>query len=235
MKRIMSLACAMFFTLTATAVTIDWNKDVNWGDMRWRGLNNLEDGERDIGHIKETTKAAYRVNIRFSNGVPTSGCVLMLGGTVGDIGGYGIKLSLTENGLAALLKDENHTATFTGGGEVIEGLNQIVVTVDRGVGPNYGAANSVFLNGVECLTYDGRLGGVTFKRITIGRGYEETEDPMSMKGVTFNAAIASTNDPEDCYAGSDDIRKAYDSLPEPTALALLALGLVGAALRRKVA
>lgn len=111
-----------------------------------------------------------------------------------------------------------------------------MVAIDRGVSSNYGAAISIFLNGEECLTYTGRLGGVTFNQITIGRGYTETDDPMPMNGVTYNTATASSANEADRYTGSDDIREAYAKLlPEPTTLALLMLGIGMAALRRKVA
>lgn len=118
MKKTLLAAVAALLALAAPAVTVNWNQDVDWGDVTWRGLN-MTDGWRDIGHIGATTKAVYRLNIRFRQGVPTSGCVLMLGGTVGGVGGYGITLSATANGLVASLKDENHEAGFTpeGGGE----------------------------------------------------------------------------------------------------------------------
>lgn len=236
MKRVVFAIYAVVFSFAVHAVTVNWVEDVNWGDMRWRGLNNLEDGERDISHIKDTVKAAYRVNIGFLNGVPTSGCVLMLGGICGGAGGYGIALTATENGLVASLKDENHTATFQGTATLKTGENQLVLAIDRnGWETNYKADVSIFVNGEECLTYTGRMAGVTFDKITIGRGYEAGDNPMSLEGVTWSGAIVSSANVDDNYTGSNDIRKAYATLPEPTVLALLALGVARVALRRKVA
>lgn len=236
MKRVVFAIYAVVFSFAAHAVTVNWDEDVNWGDMRWRGLNNLEDGERDISHIKDTAKAAYRVNIGFSNGVPTSGCVLMLGGICGVKGGYGITLAATENGLVASLKDENHTATFQGTATLKTGVNQLVLAIDRnGWETNYKADISIFVNGEECLTYTGRMAGVTFDKITIGRGYEAGDNPMSLEGVIWSGAIVSSANVDDHYTGLQDIRDAYALLPEPTILALLAFGVAGWVLRRKTA
>ena len=236
MKRMLAYLFIVLGVLTAQAVTVNWNEDVDWGDIRWRRLDYLGDGERDISHIDATAKAAYRVNIGFSNGVPTSGCVLMLGGTCGGKGGYGITLATTENGLVASLKDENHTATFQGTATLKTGVNQLVLAIDRkGSATNYQAEISIFVNGEECLTYTGRLGGVTFNKITIGRGYEAGDNPMSLEGVTWSGAIASSANVDDYYTGLQDIRDAYALLPEPTVLALVAFGAAGLMLRRKVA
>lgn len=112
MKKTLLAAVVALLAFAAPAVTINWNEDVDWGNINWRSLN-VANGWRDIGHIGATTKAAYRLNIRFAQGVPTSGCVLMLGGTVGGVGGHGITLSATAKGLMASLKDENHEANFT--------------------------------------------------------------------------------------------------------------------------
>lgn len=234
-KKLLLVAVATLSLSAAHAVTINWNQDVDWGNIRWRQLSFGSEQTADIYHIGSSTKQAFRLNVRFSNGVPVSGCLLMIGGTLNGGGVGGIVLSLSEEGLIATLTDENHTATFNGSGRLETGLNQVVVVVDRGVANDYGAAISIFINGQECLTYEGRMGGVTFNRVTFGHGYEATDAPMAMDGVTWNGVVASSANADDNYTGSNDIRKAYATLPEPTVLALLALGVARVALRRKVA
>ena len=88
MKRFCIVCLTALAALSAQAVTIDWNKDVDWGGINWRGLGfmggNKESGYyRDIGHIGTTAKAAFRLNVRFPGTVPTAGCLLMAGGTGG--------------------------------------------------------------------------------------------------------------------------------------------------------
>ena len=148
MKKLILAISATVFSLAVHAVTVNWNTDVDWGDIQWHQKVISEGGKITQAHITAGAKWALRLNMRFSKGVPTSGCLLMLGRTLNGGGTGGIMLSLSENGLTASLTDENHTATFSGTATLEMGLNQIVLAVDRrGAGTDYQALVSVFVNG----------------------------------------------------------------------------------------
>lgn len=65
-----------------------------------------------------------------------------------------------------------------------------------------------------------------------GKKYHGLVPPHGAAGHATETTVEDDN-----YTGVGDIEKAYDALflPEPTALALLALGVAGLALRRKAA
>ena len=239
MKRFCIACLTALAALSAQAVTIDWNKDVDWGGINWRGLGFMDGDKesgfyRDIGHIGTTAKAAFRLNVRFPGTVPTAGCLLMAGGT-----GGGIKLSLAENGLMASFTDEHGTQTIAGSAKLEAGLNQVVLAIDRSTnveGIAYHSVISIFVNGEKAFSYEGYFGGVTFNKVTVGCDYD-LGNAIGTSDWTYNLTYAKSTNSNDNYTGVGDIEKAYDALflPEPTALGLLALGVAGLALRRKAA
>ena len=189
MRHLHAFCLAAIAALTASAaqaVTINWNTDVPWGDVKWRQITPNATGYRDVSHIDPNGgKAAYRLNVRFSDSLPSAGTLVMLGGLLAEsyaVRDAGLTLALDGTGtLKATLRDMSGTHTLSGSGNLVQGLNQIVLAIEREyVDERYHAVVSVFVNGKEAFTFDGDLGGVTFDRITVGRGHAVTDDPLDV-------------------------------------------------------
>lgn len=117
-------------------------------------------------------------------------------------------------------------ANMEGSAALQSGANEIILAVDRGSAPDYHADIAVFVNGEKCLTFSGSMSGVTFTTVSAGRGF----------GNAASEATIAMPEAEIFFADDVDIREVEAVLlPEPTVLALLALGVAGLTLRRKVA
>ncbi len=210
--KLMMIAAAACAACLAQAVTIDWQ-----GQPMGAGATS---GFSAFGDVP-TTGATYSAAFVFTlDAAPASGPRLTLTSSANS-GAY-LGVGAAGNGWQGRLY-RNGAGTFYSRGALHEGLNVvgIVFTVEN----NTLMFNSFDING-ETFGVSEIGGGEEGIYWTGWQGPQITLDTLAFTtatdGTLYLAAGAAT--------GAD-----FALLPEPTALAVLALGVAGAALRRRVA
>lgn len=157
--------------------------------LEWRGLALNAEGGCFMNHIESDSGAACRLLLTLPTVLPSTGTVFMLGGA----SERGVWLEAGPGGtLSAKLHDNKSEQTLNGSATLMPGRNELIIAIDRGpAAGNYPADVAIFVNGVEAFSYSGRLGGVTFSKITIGRGFGDvSESPWDISDASFSATFA---------------------------------------------
>lgn len=149
-----------------------------------------------MSQIEADKGAVLCVSLTFPSAPPTTGEVVCMEGAlnVGGIGG--IVLSAEEGGrLKALLNEAAGSVELKAIDEsarLLPGRNEVAIAIDRGsAAADYPVEIVIFVNGQEAFTYEGKMSGITFSKITVGRGYDGGEDtPWDVSDATISARFA---------------------------------------------
>lgn len=213
--------------IVVQAVTIPWESRAETATTQGGGY---------VVDITGAQNPNTALRLRFSlSALPTSGCLLVYGSYEGPNSKKGgIHLYYDTNGHLMAEMEYN----ITGGTSVYQqintpelnvGANEIVIAVHRLDATN---TSSIFINGVECFTLvQGGQSGFDWSRVKFGAPFVETDVLKPLEG----AELSSISVEQANKATIQDVREYYATLPEPTVLALLSLGIAGLALRRNVA
>lgn len=222
MKRILFAAAVAALTLgAAQAANIAWNAIDNYtaGDLGTLTTPIAASGEgtvtagaiRVVATFTDTgTKDKSLFSIGNGSNIDASPTVWLKGEDLRFGVGQYEKAQLADRSISQLTDRQKH---------------ELVLAVERsGTTMNV----SFFVDGVEIYNYAG---------LTVAENWKLDQFVLGNK-VSMNEATQGLgfSDVEVAYAQAtiDDLRQTY-SIPEPTALALLALGVAGVALRRRAA
>lgn len=157
--------------------------------LAWRGLALAADGSCSMNHVDSDSGAACRLLLTLPTDPPSRGTVFMLGG--GSQRGVWLEAG-ADGTLSAKLHDERGEQTLNGSATLLPGRNELIIAMDRGpAAGDYPADVAIFVNGREAFSYSGRFAGVTFSKITVGRGFEDaSESPWNISDASFSVTFA---------------------------------------------
>ena len=223
-KTLLTAAFAALALSAAHAVTVEWDaiEGYTTGDLGTLPSAIAASGEGTV------TAGAIRVVASFTDTGTKGKSLLSIGNQDADgssptvwLDGTNLRLGVGDNTEGSHIEGTDRTISQLTDGD----KHELVLAVERS-----GASMNVsfFVDGVEiCSAANLEVdAGWTLNQFVLGNKVNMEE---ATTGLTISDASADF-----AAVTIDDLREAY-SVPEPTALALLALGVAGVALRRRAA
>lgn len=237
-KRFGMVLLAVLSAAAARAVSIDWTAAELATSGSYSGSYSVKhiDSGSSVNRPSGTIRAAFTFS-----GTAASGVLLCYGENRGTLsssntGNSGVRLYFKDGKLTAELKrntaDSSVTSykTVSGTNPVIkQGKNEIAIAINRSGSTH---SSSIFINGVECFKLENvQQSGFQWEHVMVGAPLNENDSLTALEGasvtdVSVSYADASIRNTQNYYK---------EIMPEPSALALLALGVSALALRRRAA
>lgn len=225
-KLLLSCLFAGFAGLAA-AVTINWQSCAVSGEGYSLPTSITTPGDPDAGTTLRTATIRATVEVISS----ASGTLLQIGENANNPA-RGIHLILEGGTLSAKLGTSSNSnvtinAVADANTTLSEGRHEIAVSVSRTNGTNIDAA--IFIDGQKTfeLTGGDTGGGYWLMMASVGK---DSAGANALDGLTVEEAPTFA-----ANVGIADMEEYYRTIPEPTALALLGLGLAALTLRRRAA
>ena len=228
MKKLMTIAFAALVAGAASAAAIDWQACAQ--DSTYYTLpKSITTGE-DAATVQV---ASVRTTVTLTD-ASTSGTLFHVGESLEAAKvNRGLRLVLDGGTLTAYLRRGNEDTDITIGAvagastTLAAGTHEIAAAIERW--DESGINVAIFIDGVKIfeLTNGNSDGGYWLMRANAGAnilGEDAVGEVVVEDGVQLAANV-----------GIEELEAYSAALPEPTALALLALGVAGLALRRRVA